>query len=456
MVRLQGISPKICCTFQYPPRNAHSDTLFICAWHRICKALASTWKNILIQSILLLAPISTAYAVNGDLLDSFEKAKRFDPLFQSALSERDANKASANVARVAYLPQLNLTVVQKEAEATTRRTISVTQPIINAERYATFRQAGPRDTLAEATYQSREQELATRLFSAVSEVIQARESLALNQARVNAIAQQARSAKRTYELGTGTVTDLRDAQVRLEQAAANDATLRARKNAAERQLAAITGSLPSSSAFNIAWQRPTALRQSLTRYLDRFTQDNPRIVQAIQNERIARLELTRARGALLPTVSAVASRTEFEGRSNHYAGVAISLPLEVGTFLQISGAAASATQSKELVRDIEQRTKLDVDRLFELVEAGISEIDIRLESIRSAELSVEANQKSYEGGIRNKLDVINAIQTLYQTKEDYIRSVLSLAENLLQLHLALAVPASESIKQVQTVLFMPS
>lgn len=453
---LLEISSELCRTFQFLSRNANSDELFFCTRHPVFQTLANACKKIAIRVMLLLVPMSTVHATNGDLLDSFQKAKQFDPLFQSALAERDANKASANVARASYLPQLNFTVVQKETESRTRRTVSITQPIINADRYATFQQSGPRDILADATYQTREQDLASRLLSAVAELVQARESLALNQAKVNAIAQQAQSAKRAYELGTGTITDFRDAQVRLQQAAANDATLRARQRAAERQLAAITGALPGSRAFNINWKKPYAIRQSLTRYIERFPQDNPNIVQAVQNERIAKLELTRARGAMLPTVSAVASRTEFAGVRSNYVGVAVSLPLEVGTYLQISGAAANANRSKEQVRDIEQRTRLDVERLFELVDAGVSEIDMRLESIRSAELAVEANQKSYEGGVRNKLDVINAIQALYQTKEDYVRSVLSLAENLLQLHLALAVPASESIKQVQAVLFMPS
>lgn len=456
MQRLLGISPQTYFTNQFFIRNAQKVALFYSTPTPMHKMFASAWKRIVIQGMLLLAPITTAHAINGDLLDSFEQAKRYDPLFQSALAERDANKSAVNVARASYLPQLNLTVTQKETESRTRRTVSVTQPLINSDRYATFRQAGPRDILADATYQTREQDLASRLFSAVSELVQARESLTLNQAKVNAIAQQAKSAKRAYELGTGTITDFRDAQVRLQQAMASDATLRARKNAAERQLAAITGFLPSNKAFNIAWTKPAILHQSLNSYIESFPQNNPRIVQAIQNERIAKLELTRARGALLPTVSAVASRTEFAGATSNYVGIAISLPLEVGTFLQVSGASANATRSEEQVRDVEQRTRLDVERLLELVEAGRNEIEIRLESIRSAELSVEANEKSYEGGIRNKLDVINAIQTLYQTKEDYVRSVLDLAGNILQLHLTLAVPVSDSMKQVQDVLFMPS
>jgi protease secretion system outer membrane protein len=388
-------------------------------------------QHLLVRSVLLLAPMGAAHAAGGELLDSYEQAKRFDPLFQSALAEREANKVAANVARVAYLPQLRFTIAQTETDNRTRRTLSLTQPIIDADRYATLQQAEPRDILADATYQFREQELASRLFNAVSEVILARESLALNQAKIDAIAQQAKSAKRAFDLGTGTITDFRDAQVQLEQANASDATLRARKNAAERALAAVTGSSPGSEAFNIAWQTPTALRYSLDDYIKRFTQTNPQIVQARQNERLTKLELKRARGALLPTLSAVASRSDFNGSSSHYVGLAVSLPLEVGTCLQVSGAAASASQAGEQARDVEQQTRLEVERLLEFVEAGRNEVEIRIESIRSAELSVEANEKSFEGGIRNKLDVINAIQTLYQTKEDYDRSEHSLAGNLL-------------------------
>jgi protease secretion system outer membrane protein len=181
--------------------------------------------------------------------------------------------------------------------------------------------------------------------------------------------------------------------------------------------------------------------------------NNPGLIVARQNERIAEIGVTRAKGAWLPTVAASATRTKTSVASNSYVGVALAFPLSAGSYYQVSGAVASATRAAESARDVEQKTKLEVQRLRDLVEAGRYETEIRMESIRSAELSVEANEKSFSGGIRTRLDILNSIQTLYQTKEEYLNATVTLAENLLGLYLQMAMPIPDALKQVQSVLF---
>jgi protease secretion system outer membrane protein len=406
-------------------------------------------------AIALAASIQAGHAQTGgsNLLDHFEKAKQFDPAFQGALAERDGNVIASKVAASALFPEVRYSQSQLETENSARSTVTVSQPVFNVDRYSTFRERGPRAVIADATYQTREQELAQRLFKAVAELVRARESLALNKAKIDTLDQQAKSAKRTFELGTGTLTDVRDAQVRLDQARAGDLTLRARQAAAERAFAAITGYAPLPNAFALGNQKPQVALQSLDEYMMQASSNNPSLIVARQNERIAEIGVTRAKGAWLPTVAASATRTKTSVASNSYVGVALAFPLSAGSYYQVSGAVASATRAAESTRDVEQKTKLEVQRLRDLVEAGRYETEIRMESIRSAELSVEANEKSFSGGIRTRLDILNSIQTLYQTKEEYLNATVTLAENLLSLYLQMAMPIPDALKQVQSVLF---
>lgn len=403
-----------------------------------------------------LLAAACAAAAAGELVDNYRRATRYEPLFLSALAERDANMVSSRIARAALYPEVRLTSAQLETEESARTSLTLVQPLIDMNRYTTFREGTPREILAEATFQTREQELAVRYLRAVSELVRARESIALNQARIEALDEQARSARRGFELGTGTITDLRDAQVRLDQANAAHITLRARLSAAERQFAAITGVRPQPGAYSLV-RRPPAFELAVTDAdRERALQVNPQLVVARQNEELARLGVTRAKGAFLPSVNLTATRSESSGRSNSFVGVQLAFPLAVTSVLQVAGTIANAQRLEEQTRDLEQRTRLELERLHDEVIAGRTEIGIRLEGIRSAELSVEATERSFRGGVRNKLDTINSILTLYQVKEEHLNALLALAENLLNLHIQLATPIPESLQQIENILFSPA
>jgi protease secretion system outer membrane protein len=412
-------------------------------------------KTLYLAGLCLLVSVNVARAASDNLLESYEQAKQFDPQFLAARSERQSNLIASKISRSALYPEARISSSQLETENSLRNTLSITQPLFNLDRYATYKEAAPRETIAEATYHVREQDLAARFFAAVSELVRAREGLVLNQAKIDAIDLQSKSAQRTYELGTGTITDVRDAQVRLDQARAAHLTLRARRSAAERQFAAITGNLPAASAFVLVKQKPEVFLLALDAYLGRAVQDNPNVVVARQNERIAELGMVRARGAWLPQVNASMTQSRTATGSNNNVGVSLAFPLQAGSFYQVSNARANVDRSVEQTREAEQRIRLEVEKLRELVEAGRYEVEMRLEGIRTAELSVEANEKSFSGGIRTKLDVINSIQLLYQTKEEHLNAVLTLADNLLKLYIQMAMPIPEALKQVQTVLFIP-
>ena len=60
---------------------------------------------------------------------------------------------------------------------------------------------------------------------------------------------------------------------------------------------------------------------------------------------------------------------------------------------------------------------------------------IRQAAIQAAKLSLEANEKSFEGGVRSQIDVLNAIEALDQTELDYLDARLNLAQNYFKLQL---------------------
>ena len=155
----------------------------------------------------------------------------------------------------------------------------------------------------------------------------------------------------------------------------------------------------------------------------------------------------------MPTLSAVYTHTTTNNISTSYTGLSLSLPLQASSIYQVRGAVANAAKQAQQTRETEQRTRLEVQRLWSLVNAGRAEIAIRMEAIRSAALSVEANDKSFKGGVRSQIDVLNSIQTYYQVQQEYVNAVLTMSENYLNLLLQAATPTNAAVVQVQTVLF---
>lgn len=403
----------------------------------------------LLAAVPLLGLPWTAQA--GALNDALALARQHDPQFLQAVAERGVNRIQAQAAGAAYYPQAQVSYNQNDSETKPRQTYTLSQPLLSADRWATLKEREPRELLAEATYRMREQELSQRLLKAAGELLRLHENLQFSQAKIAAMDRQSAAAARAFELGQGTITDVRDAKVRLDQARAETLLMETQIGAAQRQLVAMTGAPAGAFVRSV----PRVQRWLGLRGLDDYLQaarGHPQLQVAQANQRVAELGVMRADYAFLPVLSATYTITSSAGSKGQYAGLQLSLPLQASSYYQMKGAAASASRALEQTREAELRIRLEIQRLWDLAGAGQREVAIRLEAIQSALLNVEANEKSFKGGVRSQTDVLNSIQTLYQVQQDYVQAVLQLAENQLNLLLMAAVPVDDAMAQVQAML----
>ena len=164
----------------------------------------------------------------------------------------------------------------------------------------------------------------------------------------------------------------------------------------------------------------------------KLEQENPGLQASRRTERISELEAQRAKGSMFPTVSMAHSRN-YGGSGVTNTGFTVSLPLNSGAYYSTTTASANALRAKEERRLAEEKARVELDRLYGLVQAGQDAIKGKRSAIEAAELSVEANQKSYDAGVRSNIDVVNSIQVLFEVKNDYVLAVTQQAENLLGL-----------------------
>lgn len=393
------------------------------------------FKQVMVALSTAVACASSLHA--QDLARDFDKALSYDPGYLAALAERDATLVQARQNAAIYYPEASFNTSRLETDTGNRRTFSVTQPIFSLERWAMLEQAAPRTAQAEAGLLVKQQDLALRLLRAANAIILASENLQLNQSKIDALEQQSQAAEQKYKLGQGTVTDLRDLQVKAKQARAQQLTLQSQQQVAAQQYAALVGERPVLAEFALPQGRPALPAGSLQALIDQSLQVSPAILSARASEQIAALDVKKARGSLMPTVSASYLSSKSGSVSNNYTGITMSVPLQVGSWLGVEAAQANALKAQEIRKEAESKTRVEAERLYSLIQAGNESLQIQREAIAAAELSVEANRQSYQGGVRSAVDVINAIQTVFQVKSDYATMAAQQAEY----HISLATLA---------------
>lgn len=388
-----------------------------------------------------------------DLVEALAVGREHDATFRAAIAERDANRQTADQTITGYLPQASYSYQNIPTESGARHVATVTQPIISMSGLATVRQRGPRRRYADATLIVREQDLAVRIMTAVADIIKAREASTLNDARIRAFRTQSERADRLYRNGLGTVTDARDISVRYEQAQANAVLLRSDEIAALARLRSIVGEAPAGDAFRLPPQFGRIELQPLGLLTDRQERENPQIAAARETERISKLEADRVRGGMFPVVGASATYTHRNGVSDSFVGISLNAPINAGGFFQLGAANAAKRRAFEERRQVQERARTEMERLYAMVDGGQQALVISAKAVEGAELSVEANTKSYEGGVRTNVDVVNAIQTVFEVKNAYVNSATTLALNYLNLLLLSGEDAEDAMAATQAFLF---
>ena len=389
-----------------------------------------------------------------DLTGAFELAKAGDPKYQASKAERDANIAQSISSRTAYLPGLTWGQSQPSTINYSQKTTVLNQPIFDASKGASVAQGGAQSTFADANFASASIDLAGRTLTAVQQIVVYTEGLKANASTITALESQYQGAKRKYELGQGTVTDMLDVQVKFEQAKADRLTLSANLKAAQDQFFAITGEYPTNNDFVLPTKHTSAKLEPLEAILSKVDAENPAIIAAKATERIAKLDIAKAAGAVLPTVSYTWQRiSAVNTPTTNNNGITVIIPLNAGAYVNTYASTAKARQSSETRLATEVQTKTTAQNLYAQVEAGFESLKIRNQAVDTARLSVTANQKSYEAGVKSTIDVLLSIQNLAQARNDYAQAATQQAINYLNLLLVSAEEPDKAVMQAQAFLF---
>jgi len=426
------------------------------AWASLALCIASAHAQALIPENL--APTQTGRApglTSGSLiaptaplglLDAWRLAIDNDPTLRAAGAAASAGRETLPQAMSQLLPNiaagaarstnnvnrdaldvLGQTVSSRNHYISKNETLTFRQPIFRQPQWVGMRQARHQVEDAEAMFEREFQNLAVRVASAYFDFMQARDQAQLLESQSEFLQSRLTAASRAITSGTGTRTDLDDAQVRFDLNRAQRLEATQAIQARRRQLQAIVnrpiGDLPSldPGRLNLGPPMPGTPEAWVLLAID----GSPEMRSARARLEAATEEVRRTQAGHLPTVDAIAqwqrSRNEVitqpqTGYTNASIGIQMNLPLYSGGYTESTVREARAQQVR--FSELLEATKLDlgvrVHTEYNAITEGIDRIKALEVAARSADVALDSARKSVLAGVRSSLDVLNAQQQRVQ------------------------------------------
>ena len=391
-----------------------------------------------------------SHASADNLVDVYRKAQARDPAYRAAAHTLRAALERVPQALAALLPSVNLVGANSrqtgvasfnDAAYLDRKVnswnwnLQITQPIFRPASWVSLNQAEQQELLARSQYQLAEQDLILRAAQSYLDVLVAQEAARVALLQVLSVEQQLGLARRNFEVGTATVTDVHEAQSRLDLSRAQAVAARSEVDNKNAELARILGEqtqalsrlsdgsrLPALQPEQSQWWADSARAQSLpVRIAQTALEVADREIIKNQAAHSPSLDLTAGFGRNFASGS-ISSPADISTRvRSSQAGLSLSVPLFAGGGVQARVRESIALKDKA-EEDLEAARRLaetQARQAFSGVMNGQAQVEALASAIFSSKSAVDANKIGYRIGTRINIDVLNAEQQLYTAQRDW-------------------------------------
>jgi outer membrane protein len=430
-------------------------------------------------TVFTLAFLCSAAASAADLLEIYREAQKSDAVYASARAAWAAGQEKLPQGRAGLLPQASLSAstqyndrdIRSRNPATPESsgqfnsnsvTLSLTQPIYRAQNLAQYEQAKTQVAQADAQFSLAAQDLILRVAQAYVDVLLAQNDVELAAAQKAAIGEQLAQAKRNFEVGTSTITDTHEAQARYDltvsQEIAAQNNLEIRKRALEQVIGKPAPALALlGKNFVLSLPEPNAMDQ----WVAEANQSNLQILISQAGLTFALQEVTRNRGAHLPTLDAFASYSDSATGSgiqggfgndttSRVVGLQLAVPIYQGglTSSRVREALANQDKARQDLENARRTAELNTRQAFLGVTNGVAQVKALQAALVSSQSSLDSTRLGLEVGVRTQVDVLNAQQQLFSTRRDLAQATYNYMLSLLRLKAAVGRLAEDDLVKV--------
>lgn len=443
----------------------------------------------LFRTLPLAAAAMMAFATNAQaqsLVEMYEAARGYDAGFISAKAQFEANLARANQSLGGILPNIALSVSQVKTDfqrqpqggarsdvtelETKTTSATLVQPIYRPAAWAAYKQGDRQLQQAAAQYEATEHDLLIRVSQAYFDVLTSEDNLELVQAQKKAVSEQLASARRNFEVGTATITGVRDAQARFDlsnaQAITAENELRT-KRLALNMVVGLSDAKPKRLAKSTALIEPP--KEDVNTWVSQAQSQSPSVRQAQLAVEVADYEVDKAMAGHKPTLDAQMNygRTEnlkgsFIGTTlappsttwNPSVGLVLNVPLFAGfsTTYKVKEASALKTKAQSDLENARRMTEQTTRNTYFGLLAGLSQVKAYEAAEASSQSALDANKLGYSVGVNINIDVLNSQSQLYQTKRDLAKARYDVLVTNLKLRQAAGTLTPADLQPINSLL----
>ena len=430
-----------------------------------------------------LSCVSTAWS--ADILQIYREALVNDAQYAAARATVEAGREKFPQGLAGLLPTVNATAnttwnenqyrlndkaptVRKDFN-THAYNVALTQPLFRWQNFVQYGQGKLQVVQAEAVFAQAQQDLILRVAQAYFDVLNAQENLKAVRANKQAITQQLELAKKSFEVGTVTITDTHEAQSRFDlvsaQEIAADSDLEVKRYALRQIVGKESGELNRL--------KPQAeLRPPQPASMDKWVESAERDSFSVQAQQasaeIAQKEVEKQRAGHYPTLDVVANygngKTAVSYTSNNTLdtdsrNVALQLTIPIfqgGAVKSKTREAVANRMATDANLDAARRTAaLNARQSFLGVVNGLAQVRALEAALVSSTSALDSNKLGYEVGVRINIDVLNAENQLYVTKRDLTKARFDTLLAQLKLKAAVGSLGEADLEQINPLFEMP-
>ena len=415
--------------------------------YQIRQVRSAPFKWLAVGSTLL----GLSMAASGmDLLQAFEAAQLQDATIRAARATAAAEHERVPQAKSQLLPSVNASVSRTTnrltsttpnflgVEQTTNtnypssnQSITLRQPLYRPQLMAQYRQAQAQVDDADAMLLQEEQSLVVRVSSAYFEAMVTHDQLALILAQQAAYTTQLDVSRKTFAAGSGTRTDIDEAQARLDMNQALELEARQNVTYTLQQLQMLVNQpidkLATLDIPNLTLQYPEP--NNLDDWAARAEDHSPQLQSLKARVETARQEVQKAKAGHLPTLDAIAQLSDSRSESvtntssrytNRSFGLQLNIPLYAGGYVnsQVRQTLAGQERAEQYLEAGRRDLQMRVFKEFRGVTENIPKIKALEQALRSSDQLVLSSRKSFEAGSRTVIDILNSEQQRVLVQRD--------------------------------------
>lgn len=388
---------------------------------------------------------------------------------QAAKQEMLANSEKSIQALASFLPTVNLqgntsynNQLPKQGNhfvgATHSLGLTVNQTLFKIDKFINLKQGDLVKQLAQLQYSASLQQTLDKTLDAYFDVLQAQLQINNLQSSQKTTAEQYKFAKRNFDVGIATITDVQEAQAKLDQIAAKLLQANNDKQVKLSILELLTGRLSIDLNIpSIDEQWLNTMRQFKIQAATQFTAANHIQAKIAKiNSDIAQKDYEKAKVLHYPTLDLVASSginktpQPFSSNKNMAIGLQFNLPLFVGVAQDSKKNETAALYQKAKLQNqsILKQLQTSYDTTLKQLDSLLAQQSAYQSAINSSVASLKSTQKAYTVGVRVNLDVLSAQEQLNAVQLQAWQNQLLLLKTTLKLKLLLQTQSVDSLSRL--------